>query len=335
MMQDSNLLTDPFGRRHNYLRISLIEKCNLRCTYCMPSEGVQLSPKAELMTAQEVFDIAQTFVAHGVNKIRLTGGEPLLRKDFGEIIALLSRLPISIAVTTNGVLLDKYMPLLKENGVRKLNISIDTLDPPTFNKLTLRDQFHRVLQNIQQAHAEGFEIKLNAVLLRDQNEHEINSFLELTREQNLQIRFIEFMPFKGNQWDSSKAVSLQQILEIVHHKYGRSNCLRIEDQPNDTAKNFKIKGFKGSFAIISTVSQPFCSTCNRLRLTANGRLRNCLFSENELDLLAALRASEPLEPIIAKAVWTKKAVRAGLESPEEFDNYQNHQNNRSMIRIGG
>ena len=335
MKQHPSILTDGYGRKHNYLRISLVEKCNLRCTYCMPSEGVQLSPSEELMSASEVYEIAKVFVSHGVDKIRLTGGEPLLRKDFGEIVEYLSSLPVSLAITTNGVLLDRYIDVLKKAGINKLNISIDTLNPDRFKGLTLRDQFHRVIKNIDWAIEEGFNVKLNVVLIKGQNEDEIIEFIELTKDASVQVRFIEFMPFKGNQWDQSKTISLESILNRVSDHYNNSALERIEDEPNDTAKNYKIRDYQGSFAVISTVTNPFCDSCNRLRLTANGRLRNCLFSDKEQRLLELFRFGVPIEPIIAKAVGMKKAVRAGLESPEEFENYQNHQNNRSMIKIGG
>lgn len=334
-MKHSGLLYDSHQRFHNYLRISLIEKCNLRCTYCMPSAGIQLSPKESLMTPEEVYEIANVFVHHGVDKIRLTGGEPLLRKDFGEILERLSALKVSLALTTNGVLLDRYLDDLKRAGLRKLNFSLDTLNPESFNTITLRDQFERVHTNLQMVLNEGFDVKINAVLLKDQNEDEIIDFIALTEREPLSIRFIEFMPFQGNAWDQSKTVSLASILERIEGHYGEDRVERLQDAPNDTAKNFKISGFKGSFAVISTVTNPFCDTCNRIRLTANGRLRNCLFSDKEQDLLGALRSGEPIEPVIQKVLQLKKAVRAGLDSPETFEDYHNHQSNRSMIKIGG
>jgi cyclic pyranopterin phosphate synthase len=191
------------------------------------------------------------------------------------------------------------------------------------------------MKNIDLAIKEGFNVKLNVVLIKGQNEDEIIEFIELTKDASVQVRFIEFMPFKGNQWDQSKTISLESILNRVSDHYNNSALERIEDEPNDTAKNYKIRDYLGSFAVISTVTNPFCDSCNRLRLTANGRLRNCLFSDKEQRLLELFRSGAPIEPIIAKAVGMKKAVRAGLDSPEEFENYQNHQKNRSMIKIGG
>lgn len=335
MKQTTPLLIDSFGRFHNYLRISLIEKCNLRCTYCMPREGIQLSPKSSLMSAEEIVEIAKTFVSHGVDKIRLTGGEPLLRKDFASILAQLSTLKASLALTTNGVLIDRYIDDLKRARLQKINFSLDTLDADKFNTITLRDQFKKVRENLDLVIREGFETKINAVLLKGENEDEIIRFIEFTEKHNVNIRFIEFMPFQGNSWDQSKTVSYAEIMKRVHAHFGLEKVFRLEDAPNDTAKNYCIKGFTGSFAVISTVTNPFCDSCNRIRLTANGKLRNCLFSDKEQDLLTAIRAGESIEPIIQRALKLKKAVRAGLDSPETFDNYHNHQTNRSMIKIGG
>lgn len=334
-MEKTNVLTDTFGRFHNYLRISLTEKCNLRCTYCMPAEGLPLTPSSEQMTADEVFAIAESFVNKGVDKIRLTGGEPLVRKDFPEIITQLASLPVELTLTTNGVLVDRFLPLFKELKLQKINLSLDSLNPDRFRSLTLRDQFVKVMANLELMLQQDFEVKLNVVLLKGQNDQEIVDFIEWTRTQALVIRFIEFMPFRGNQWSTSKTVSYRELMEALEKAYGTAQIERLADAPNDTSKNYKIAGYRGRFAIISTVTQPFCSSCNRLRLTANGKLRNCLFSEKETDLLTAYRKGSDLDPIIEQVVKGKASVRAGLEAPDAFDNYNTHQRNRSMIRIGG
>jgi molybdenum cofactor biosynthesis protein A len=335
MALTTDILKDSIGRNHNYLRISITEKCNLRCTYCMPAEGVPLSPSPELMTANEIYEIAKIFVANGVNKIRLTGGEPLVRKDFTEIIEKLSTLDVSIAMTTNAVNIDRYISNLKKFKVSIINVSLDTLKANRFQEMTLKPNFDKVIKNIYMLINEGFQIKLNVVLLKGTNDSEILDFIELTKELPISIRFIEFMPFDGNNWDRSKAVSLEEIKQLVNESYPKDAVLKIEDAPNDTAKNYKIKNFKGSFAVISTVTNPFCDSCNRLRLTANGRLRNCLFSEKESDLLTAFRKGESIEPIIQKAVLAKAAVRAGLDTYEKFADPNHHSKNRSMITIGG
>ena len=335
MALTTDILKDSFGRNHNYLRISITEKCNLRCTYCMPAEGVLLSPSPALMTADEIYEIAKIFVANGVDKIRLTGGEPLVRKDFTAIIKKLSTLDVSIAMTTNAVNIDRYISDLKKSKVSIINVSLDTLKADRFQEMTLKPNFDKVIKNIYMLINEGFQIKLNVVLLKGTNDSEILDFIELTKELPISIRFIEFMPFDGNNWDRSKAVSLEEIKQLVNESYPKDAVLKIEDAPNDTAKNYKIKDFKGSFAVISTVTNPFCDSCNRLRLTANGRLRNCLFSEKESDLLTAFRKGESIEPIIQKAVLAKAAVRAGLDTYEKFADPNHHSKNRSMITIGG
>lgn len=335
MSTTSNILVDSMGRNHNYLRISLTEKCNLRCTYCMPEQGVPLTPSAQLMTADEIYQIAKIFVRHGVTKIRLTGGEPLVRKDFKEIVEKLATLDTSMALTTNAVLIDRFLPTLKAASIQKINVSLDTLRSERFQKITLKATFEAVQQNIDRLLQEGFELKLNVVLLKGVNDDEIIDFIKLTESKPLSVRFIEFMPFDGNRWDRSRTVSLEEILACATEVFTTDEIQRLENAPNDTSKNFSIQGYQGDFGVISTVTNPFCDSCNRLRLTANGRLRNCLFSEQESDLLTAYRNGQPIDPIIQKAVRLKFAVRAGLDTPQKFEDPTHHRKNRSMITIGG
>ena len=328
-------LVDKHQRTHNYLRISLTEKCNLRCTYCMPIEGIPLTPAAHLMSADEIFEIASHFVKRGVDKIRLTGGEPTVRKDFNQIIERLSSLPTKLALTTNGLTIHRHIDVLKKADVDVINISIDSLNREKFKKITLRDQYEQLEKNMNLLDAQGFRLKLNVVLLKGINDDEIIAFINLSRDRNWQIRFIEFMPFDGNNWDRSKTVSLEAILKTAESHYGSSQIKRLKDAANDTAKNYKIDGFTGSFAVISTVTNPFCDSCNRLRLTADGKLKNCLFSSDEYDLLSSLRNGESLDCLIDIALRDKFAARAGLDDPNAFNNPENHKNNRSMIAIGG
>lgn len=328
-------LIDKHQRTHNYLRISLTEKCNLRCTYCMPAEGIPLMPAAHLMSADEIFEIASHFVKRGVDKIRLTGGEPTVRKDFNQIIERLSSLPVKLALTTNGLTIHRHIEVLKKANIDVINISIDSLDREKFKKITLRDQYEQLKENMNLLDAQGFRLKLNVVLLKGINDDEIISFINLSKDRNWQIRFIEFMPFDGNNWDRSKTVSLEAILKTAESQYSSSQIKRLKDAANDTAKNYKIEGFSGSFAVISTVTNPFCDSCNRLRLTADGKLKNCLFSSGEYDLLSSLRNGESLDRAIDIALRDKFAARAGLDDPNAFNNPDNHKDNRSMIAIGG
>lgn len=335
MTPHKTVLTDTFGRKHNYLRISLIEKCNLRCTYCMPADGIALSPKASLMTAYEIYEIANIFVKNGVDKIRLTGGEPLLRKDFPEIIAQLSQLNTEISITTNGILIDKHIGVLKQYNIKKINLSLDTLVPEKFQTITLRNQFEKVLDNLHLLLNNDFKIKVNVVLIKGFNDDEIIDFIKLTQFLPISIRFIEFMPFAGNDWDRSKMVSQQEILEQVQNNFPATELETLENEKNFTAREFKIKNYLGSFGIISSITNPFCDGCNRIRLTANGKIKNCLFSNSETDLLTAYRNGEPLEDLIAFALQNKKKVRAGMETIDAVNNPVLHQDNRSMIAIGG
>lgn len=329
------MLYDTHQRLHQYLRISLTERCNLRCFYCMPEEGVEHSPAASWMNAEELLTIARTFVELGVTKIRLTGGEPLLRKDAGQIIEALGKLPIKLALTTNGILVNKYINSFKKAGIKSVNVSLDTLDADKFTMVTKRPSFQRVWDNIQLLLQEGFNVKLNVVLMRSINWTELIDFIALTKDQAIGIQFIEFMPFDGNEWDWSKGISLAEILEQAATHYGADQVVRVDDEPNDTSVNYTIKGHQGNFSVISTITNPFCSTCNRIRLTANGRLKNCLFSKSETDILTPLRAGEDIIPHIHANLASKAKGRGGMERFEDFADPEQHGQNRSMILIGG
>ena len=335
MTPSKTILTDDFGRKHNYLRISLLEKCNLRCTYCMPADGIALSPKASLMTADEIFALAQTFVENGVDKIRLTGGEPLLRKDFPEIISKLSSLKTSLSITTNGILIDRHIDVLKQSGIKKINLSLDTLVSSKFHSITLRNQFEKVVENMHLLLNHDFKVKVNVVLMKGFNENEIIDFVQLTRLLPISIRFIEFMPFAGNEWDRSKMISQDEILSQLETVFSSEEIEKLEDEKNFTARTYKIKGFQGDFGIISSITNPFCDGCNRIRLTANGKIKNCLFSNSETDLLTPFRNGESIENLIFESIKNKKKVRAGMVTIEEMDDPTLHFDNRSMIAIGG
>lgn len=325
-------LTDNFGREHNYLRISLTDRCNLRCLYCMPHNDMQFMPGGNLMSAHEIETFAKIFIAKGVTKIRLTGGEPLMRKDAGTIIQKLGLLPIELTLTTNGYFLDQYFETLKKAGVCSLNISLDTLKKERFTAMTQRDSFDRIWQNIQTAITLGFKIKINVVVVKNHNEDEINDFIKLTKDLPIHIRFIEFMPFADNNWQLDKTVAFAQILEII----GTQNQFeKISDAKNDTSKNFRLEDAKGTFAIISSVTNPFCDTCNRIRLTADGKIKNCLFSQQETDLLSQMRAGKDVEALIEKNIGQKFKARGGLPAFESATAAESYSKNRNMISIGG
>jgi len=335
MVNSNPQMYDSHGRVHNYLRISITEHCNLRCTYCMPAEGIALTPKSHLMTADENVTIAQTFVHLGVTKIRLTGGEPLVRKDAATIIQRLGKLGVELTLTTNGILVHDFIDTFKEAGIKALNVSIDSLQKEKYTTITRRNYFEKLWENLDLLYENNFQVKLNVVVIKGFNDNEIIDFIELTKDRSIQIRFIEFMPFDGNQWNKEKLVSYAEILSQVSSFYTDEVVERISDKPNDTAKNHKIQSYKGSFSVISSVTNPFCSSCNRIRLTADGKLKNCLFSNSETSLLETLRAGESIEPLIFKNIRLKKAMRGGMDDDTKFQNPKLFSQNRSMIKIGG
>ena len=326
------MIIDGFNRVHNYLRISMTDNCNLRCFYCMPEEDYEFTPASRLMQPDEIESIAKIFVSQGVNKIRLTGGEPLVRKDAADIILRLSKLPVNLTITTNGTRLHEFADLLKNAGVNSLNISLDTLNKEKFNLMTRRDQFERVYENIHLMMNRGFHVKVNMVVIKNLNHHEIIDFIKWTKDEPVHVRFIEFMPFTGNHWESEKVFTCQQILDTVSSEF---DVLPLEKEKNATAKKFIVPGHKGTFAIISTMSAPFCSDCNRMRLTADGKMKNCLFSQSETDLLTPFRNKEDILPLIYQSILDKKKALGGQFTTDLENIHTENIHNRSMITIGG
>jgi molybdenum cofactor biosynthesis protein A len=299
----------------------------------MPEEGIQLRDRKEFMSTEELLFIAKTFVNLGVNKIRLTGGEPLIKKDISTVLEELGKLPIELAISTNGILVDKYINELKKAGVKKINISLDSLKEERFNSISRRSYFTKIKSNIDLLIKENFEVKINVVIIKGINDDEIIDFIEWTRNENISLRFIEFMPFDGNNWDKSKQVTLEEIISLVKEYYGEENVLKISDSKNDTTKNYKIMNAKGSFGVISSITNPFCDSCNRIRLTADGKLKNCLFSPSENDLLTALRNNLDIKPIIFDNISIKAKERGGVF--EANNTISKKYKNRTMTAIGG
>ncbi|CAA7409491.1 unnamed protein product [Spirodela intermedia] len=328
----SDMLVDKFGRMHNYLRISLTERCNLRCQYCMPDEGVELTPSPQLLSQDEIIRLASIFVGAGVDKIRLTGGEPTIRKDIDDICLRLSSLMglKKLAITTNGLTLAKRLPRLKECGLNLVNISLDTLVPAKFEFMTRRKGHERVMDSIDAAIQLGYNpVKVNCVIMRGINDDEICDFVELTREKPINVRFIEFMPFDGNVWNVKKLVPYAEMMDRVLQKY--RGVRRLKDHPTDTAKNFMVDGHLGTISFITSMTEHFCSGCNRLRLLADGNFKVCLFGPSEVSLRDPLRSGvddSGMREIIGCAVKRKKAAHAGM-----FDLAKT--TNRPMIHIGG
>ena len=296
----------------------------------MPENGVDLIDKPNIMTTEEIVTISKTFIDLGVDTIRLTGGEPLIRKDFEYLARELTRLGVTLKLTTNGILLDRYFDLFQEIGFKNVNISLDSLNKAKSVFITKRDYFDRIMSNIQTAIDLNLNVKLNIVLIKGVNDSEIPGFIELTKNKNIVVKFIEFMPFKGNHWDWSKGVSRDSILNTAESHFG--TIIPMPNPKNSTSVNYKVHGYVGSFGIISTITHPFCSDCNRIRLTADGKMKNCLFANAETDLLIPLRQGSSIENIILETIRHKKYSRDGMVDAMEPNHYEH---NRTMNSIGG
>ncbi|KAI7871742.1 hypothetical protein BDF14DRAFT_898838 [Spinellus fusiger] len=309
-------LRDTFGRHHNYLRISLTEKCNLRCTYCMPAEGVPLTPKSQLLTTEEILHLAGLFVRQGTTKIRLTGGEPTMRPDLLEIVRGLGQWKQhglkSIGMTTNGIAVKRLLPALMEAGLDTLNVSLDTMDPFMFNIMTRRQGLDRVLGAIDEALSIHLpRVKVNTVVMRGVNEDQILRFVEYTKEHPVVVRFIEYMPFDGNSWSQKKLVPYKELLQTIESSYG--HLIKQTDDENDTTKAYQVPGHKGSIGFITSMTDHFCGTCNRLRITTDGSIKVCLFGNAEVslrDLLRQGKSEQDLLHVIGAAVKKKKKQHA-------------------------
>lgn len=325
-------LIDGFGRRHNYLRIAVTDRCNLRCTYCMPPQGIRAKPRAAILRFDEVVRVARVASEMGVTKVRLTGGEPLVRRGLPRLVHALAALPRieSVAMTTNGVLLSRFARLLRAAGLGSVNMSLDSLVPERFARITLRDHFDRVLAGLDAALAAGFvPLKINTVVIRGFNDDELPAFVELTRTKPVHVRFIEYMPFRDNRWARERLLSYDAMREILEQRYALEPV--APEDPAQPARDFQVPGYCGRVGIIASMTRPFCERCSRLRLTAEGALKSCLFHAPESGLRDALRAGitdDELADRIRAAVLGKPAGHAPLEELVAMDN-------RVMAEIGG
>jgi len=331
-------LIDAFGRRHRYLRLSLTDKCNLRCKYCSPEEGDEPEIAAsggENLTMNEIDRLTKLFVDLGVRKIRLTGGEPTIRRDFGEIVDNLGRLsnslpePLSLGITTNGVRLQRFLPQLASAGLRNINLSLDTLVPAKFPMLVGRDlKWHtRIMNVIKEMTADGspFVLKINCVMLRGANEDELGQFVDLTEHLPVEVRFLEFMPFDGNAWSANRLVPQTEIIETMNahlQKRGLEPAARLPpDSPNDVARLWQVNGWRGRIGIIASMTDAFCGGCNRLRVTSQGELRNCLFGEEGWSLRDDMRSGADdtaLTEVISSGVRAKFSKLGGKRDMHEL-----------------
>jgi GTP 3',8-cyclase len=330
----SGPIIDTFGRVHGDLRISVTDRCNIRCFYCMPDENVRFKPRHELLTFEEIERFVRVAARLGVTKLRLTGGEPLVRRDLPRLIGRLVAIPgiNDIALTTNGILLAEQAQELKDAGLMRLNVSLDALDAETFRKIARRDGYERVLEGIEAAQRIGFhKIKLNAVAIRGLTEEQIVPLGRFARERGLEIRFIEFMPLdaEGN-WKNDQVLSGDEILRHLAEAFGP---LEPVERPNASqpALDYRFVDGGGLVGFINPVTHSFCGDCNRLRLTAEGQVRNCLFSQEEWDARALLRGGgtdEQVARLILDSVLAKRAGH-GINSDEFV------RPTRAMFQIGG
>jgi cyclic pyranopterin phosphate synthase len=325
-------LIDSFGRTHNNLRISVTDRCNLRCTYCMPEEVVFMD-RSELLTFEEIAAFVKIAAPLGINKIRLTGGEPLMRRGLPRLVEMLSRIEgiADVGLTTNGILLAGQAQALYDAGLRRINISLDTLDPERFRQLARRDGLEQVLDGIAAARRAGFDpIKINAVSIRGITEFEVAPLARFAREHGLELRFIEYMPIGADHWERDKVYFAHEIMEQLEQEVAPLVPAPDYD-PRAPAMEFQYTDGVGRVGIIASVSRPFCMSCNRIRLTADGKLRNCLFALDEVDIKQLLRGQAPPETI---AALIRDNVRDKWEG-HEINTARFVKPQRTMHTIGG
>jgi cyclic pyranopterin phosphate synthase len=325
-------LLDPLGRVGRDLRVSVTDRCNLRCSYCMPAEGLDWLPKPEMLTDDELVRVVGVMVGLGVTQVRLTGGEPLLRRSLVDVVARVAALEPRprIAMTTNGVGLDRLAAPLAAAGLDRVNVSLDTIDPEHFSRLTRRDRFNDVVAGLKAASDAGLTpVKVNAVAMRGVNDTDVPDLLQWCLDRGYELRFIEQMPLDAQHaWDRSLMVSQAEILERLGERF---RLTPVQERGSAPAELFLVDGGPQTVGVIASVSAPFCAACDRVRLTADGQLRNCLFARREVDLRGPLRAGatdEEVADLVIAEMWAKKPGhgidRADFEQPE-----------RPMSAIGG
>jgi cyclic pyranopterin phosphate synthase len=328
-------LVDSYGRHIKNLRISVTDKCNFRCVYCMPAEGLPWLPRADILTFEEISRIARVAVSLGIDQVRLTGGEPLVRRDLPELVAMLHATPglRSLSLTTNGVLLGRLAGPLAEAGLTRINVSLDSLARDKFAQLTRRDALEQVLAGLEELEKYPAirPIKINAVAMRGFTESEVLDFAALSRRKAYSVRWIEFMPLDADQiWRKEDILTGAEIKAIIEESYGP--LVRVSsDDPSETARRYTFSDGIGEVGFINPVSEPFCRWCDRIRMTADGHLRTCLFAHTETDLRAVVRSGEDdaaLAQVIRRAVWHK-------ELKHYIGDKRFRRTARSMSMIGG
>jgi len=326
-------LRDSWGREIRSVRVSVTDKCNFRCRYCMPAEGLEWLERDELLSFEEIERLVRVLASMGVDEVRLTGGEPLVRRDLPVLVRMLAGTPgvRDLSLTTNGVLLDRFAGPLVEAGLRRLNVSLDSLSHVRFAEITRRDALDRVLAGLEAAerHPELRPIKVNCVAIRGFTEEEVPALAELARRKPYVVRFIEFMPLDADQaWREDDVLTGGEIRALIEERWPLEE---LPAKPSSTARRFRFADGAGEIGFVNPVSEPFCSTCDRIRLTADGQLRTCLFSRREWDLKSPLRdgsSDERLEELIRFAV-AHKELKHKINDPGFV------RASRSMSQIGG
>lgn len=329
------MLLDNHGRRINYLRLAVTDRCNLRCFYCMPEEGLNWLSRAELMTYEEMLRICEILVKMGIEKIRITGGEPFVRKDLMQLLTALSKLDglKELSLTTNGVLTAPHVAELKAIGVQSVNLSLDTLDANRFFAITRRDEFADVMKTMEQLLQHDIEVKINTVVMAGKNTQDIIPLVELTKELPVSVRFIEEMPFNGDGHSYSGAVwDYVKIFEEIRNTY--ISIQKIPDPLYSTSYNYAIPGHKGSIGIIAAYSRTFCGTCNRIRITPQGTLKNCLYDAGVMNLKDLMREGKSNTAIADSlhAAFNSREKDGWAAERKRIDNPDFHE---SMATIGG
>jgi cyclic pyranopterin phosphate synthase len=325
-------LLDRFGRMGRDLRVSVTDRCNLRCTYCMPAEGLDWLPKPEMLTDEEIVRLVRVMVGLGVTSVRLTGGEPLLRRSLVDVVAGIAALEPRprIAMTTNGIGLDRLAAPLAAAGLDRVNVSLDTVDRDHFARLTRRDRFEDVVAGLKAAADAGLTpVKVNAVAMRGVNDADVPDLLQWCLDRGYELRFIEQMPLDAQHaWDRARMVPQAEILERLGERF---RLMPVDERGSAPAELFLVDGGPETVGVIASVSAPFCGACDRVRLTADGQIRNCLFARSEVDLRGPLRAGASdaeLGELVIAEMWAKKPGH-GIDRPDF------HQPDRPMSAIGG
>ena len=326
-------LLDKYNRIHNYLRISLTDRCNLNCVYCNPSSALHSEGKTNLLTFEQISKIVDAFTDFGINKIRLTGGEPLARKDVKNLFRMLyqikSRKHFELAITTNGILLENALEELQANGLDRVNISLDSLNPYTFSHITGHDELVTVIKSINKCKQMKIKVKINTVVMKGVNDSELLDFVKFSVDNDINVRFIEFMPFSNNGWDKNRFISTDEMIGIITQRYP------IDKQPENgsPAQDYLVEGSNATISFINSISNHFCGSCNRLRITPDGKLKACLFSKKDtsLDLKKLIDEENDrskLHSTLNEFLMAKEFEHPGIE---ELINMKHN----NMIQIGG